>query len=42
MFPRALVILYVGTRSFFIMRLLVPRGMFSSVDLGCLGLCLDE
>jgi hypothetical protein len=27
---------------FFIVRLLVLCGMFSSVGLGCLGLCLDE
>jgi hypothetical protein len=27
---------------FFIVRLLVLFGMFSSIDLGCLGLCLDE
>jgi len=27
---------------FFIVRLLVPFGMFSSVGLGCLELCLDE
>jgi hypothetical protein len=26
----------------FIMRLLVPFGMFSSIDLGCFGLCLDK
>jgi hypothetical protein len=29
-------------RTFFIVRLLVPFGMFSSIDLGCLGLCLDK
>jgi hypothetical protein len=27
---------------FFIVRLRVPFGMFSSVDLGCLRLCLDN
>jgi hypothetical protein len=26
----------------FIVRLLVPFGMFSLVDLGCIGLCLNE
>jgi hypothetical protein len=27
---------------FYIVKLLVPFGLFSLVDLGCLGLCLDE
>jgi hypothetical protein len=27
---------------FFIVRLLVPFGLFSSIDSGCLGLCLNE